>query len=40
VQKIVIEMEIEIGKLCSATQKIVIEIVFEMCMEQTRLFLM
>ena len=42
VQKIVMEIVIEIGKPCSTMQKfvieIVIEIVTEMCMEQTRLF--
>jgi len=46
VQKIVIEIVIEIGKPCSTMQKFVIEIVIEMvieivieiCMEQTRLF--
>jgi len=46
VQKIMIEIVIEIGKPCSTMQKFVIEIVFEIvteivieiCIEQTRLF--
>jgi len=36
--EIVFEIVIEIGKPCSTLQKIVIEIVIEICMEQTRLF--
>jgi len=38
VQKIVIEIVVEIGKPCSTMQKFVIEIMIEACMEQTRLF--
>ena len=36
--EIVFEIVIEIGKPCSTTQKIVIEIVIQIGMEQTRLF--
>jgi len=36
--EIVFESVIEIGKPCFTMQKIVIEIVIEICMEQTRLF--